>query len=818
MSLAGTFASDARRGARSLLRAPGLLATTVLVLGLGIGTSAALFSVVDAVLLRPLPFAEPDRRVMVWSRWVGFDKTWVGEAELLDYRRHVRSFAQVAAWASGQANLTGDGEPVRVGVAQVTPNLLSTLGSATLIGRSFTEEEATPPEGVPVAILAHGLWQRRYGGDPGVLGRKILVDGAPREVVGITAPGFQLPTDYGEGAAEPAELWVPLVVNATEPERDSHGWYAAAELRPGATVAQANAELLSLAEGWERDGLYPVPMRFRPFALSVKDEITGPVRPALLLLSAATALLLLITCSNVAGLLLARAEARQREMAVRASLGAGAFRLVGQLLAESMALALPGLLLGLGLAAGGVRVLAATGLLAVPRAADVQLDGRVVAFALAACLLTTVLFTLAPALRLFDRGLASAVREGAAATAGRSQNRLRAGLVVVEIALSVVLLLGAGLLLRSLHALTRIELGFRPEGVLTMRLSLPQVGYEEPEQVTKLYEWLLERVRALPGVTHAGVIRSLPLAAQIGDWGLMIEGYVPPPGTHAKGDWQVASDGALEALGERLVRGRLFTRADGADGEQVALVNETMARTYWPGEEAIGKRFRQGSRTDRPWATVVGVVGDVRHNGLRAPIKEKFYRPHTQFHRSTDFAPRGMTLVVRGVGDPRALAAPIREAVRQIDPALPLAAVRPMTEVVGDALTTARLAGTLVGVFAILALVLATVGLFGVLAWVVGRRTREIGVRLALGADPPAVRTLVRGYGLRLAVVGLLVGFALAAASTRLLGGLLVGVEAHDPFTAVAAAAILLLAAFLAADLPARRASRVDPARALRAV
>jgi len=818
MSFPATFASDARLGARSLLRVPGFFGTTVVVLGLGIGTSAALFSVVDAVLLRPLPFAEPARRVMVWSRWVGFEKTWVGEAELLDYRRHIRSFARVAAWASDQANLTGDGEPVRVGVAEVTPNLLSTLGASPLLGRSFSEEEATPPAGVPVVILSHGLWQRRFGGDPGVLGRKILVDGVPREVVGIAPAGFQLPTDYGEGAVEPAELWVPLVVNNTEPERDRHGWYAAAELRTGATVAQTNAELLSLAESWERDGLYPLPMRFRPFALSVKDEITGPVRPALLLLSGATALLLLITCSNVAGLLLARAEARQREMAVRASLGAGAFRLVGQLLAESAVLAVPGLLLGLGLAAGGLRVLAATGLLAVPRAADVQLDGRVVAVALLACLLTTVLFTLAPALQLFDRRLASAVGEGVAATAGRVQNRLRAGLVVAEIALSVVLLLGAGLLLRSLHTLHRVELGFRPEGVLTIRLSLPQVGYEEPEQVTQLYAGLLERVRALPGVTHAGVIRSLPLAAQIGDWGLMIEGYVPPPGTHAKGDWQVASDGALEALGERLVRGRLFTGADRADGEQVALVNETMARTYWPGEEPIGKRLRQGSRTDRPWATVVGVVGDVRHNGLRAPVKEKFYRPHTQFHRSTGFAPRSMTLVVRGAGDPRALAAPVREAVRQIDPALPFAGVRRMTEVVGDALTTARLAGTLVGAFAVLALLLATVGLFGVLAWVVGRRTREIGVRLALGADPPAVRTLVRGYGLRLAVLGLFVGFVLAAASTRLLGGLLVGVEAHDPFTAAAAATILLLAAFLAADLPARRASRVDPARALRAL
>jgi predicted permease len=753
---------------------------------------------------------------MVWSRWVGFDKTWVGEGELLEYRRSIRSFSQVAAWSSDQANLTGDDEPVRVGLAQVTPNVFSTLGVRPLLGRPFAEEEAAPPEGAPVALLSHGLWQRRYGSDPAIVGRKILVDGVPREVVGVAPPGFRLPTDYGEDAAEPADLYLPLPVNAVNPDRDSHGWYAAAELRPGATAAQANAELRALALGWEKDGLIPTAARFRPFALSVKDEITGPVRPALMLLGAATGLLLLITCSNVAGLLLARAEVRQREMAVRASLGASGLRLALQLLAEGALLAVPGLLLGLGLAAGFTRLLGASGLLVVPRAAEVHLDLRVVAVAMGLSAATTLLFTLAPALRLFDRNLAATVREGGQFTGGPGATRLRSGLVVAEIALSVVLLLGAGLLLQSLHALTRIDLGFRPEGALTMRLSLPQVGYEEPEQVTALFARLLERVRALPGVSHAGVIRSLPLGAQIGDMGLTIEGYAPPPGTHAKGDWQVASDGALEALGERLVRGRLFTAADAADGQPVALVNETLARTYWPGEDALGKRLRHGSDPKRPWVTVVGIVGDVRHNGLRAPIKEKFYRPHTQFHLSNGWSPRSMTLVVRGPGDPRTLLAPVRDLVRELDPALPLAAVRPLTEVVGDALATARLAGTLVSLFAGLALVLAAVGLFGVLAWVVSRRMREIGVRLALGAPPGTVRGMVLRQGLRLTGFGLVAGGLLAAASARLLEGLLVGVQAHDPLTAGAALLLLLATAFLAADLPARRAARVDPAKALR--
>jgi putative ABC transport system permease protein len=701
--------------------------------------------------------------------------------------------------------------------ALVTPNLFATLGVTPLLGRTFTEEEAAPPKGAPVAVLSHGLWQRRYGGDPGILGRKVLVDGVPMEILGVASAGFRLPTDYGEGAAEPAELWLPLPVNAAETERGSHGWYAAAELRPGATVAQANAELRVLAESWEKDGLVPVEGRFWPFAVSVKEEITGSVRPALFLLAGATGLLLLVACANVAGLLLARAESRQREMALRASLGAGGVRLVTQLLAESTVLALPGLVAGLALASALVRLLATSGLLVVPRAAEVHVDLRMLGFAMATAVATTVLFSLAPAVRLFDPHLAGAVRESGSTTPSPGSGRLRAGLVVGEIAVSVVLLLGAGLLLRSLHALTRLDLGFRPEGVLTVRVSLPEFGYEKPQQVTEIYARLVERVRQIPGVTQAGVIRSLPLGAQIGDWGLEIEGYVPPPGTHGKGDWQVASDGALEALGERLLKGRAFTPDDRAEGDQVALVNETFARKYWPGQEALGKRIRMGEGPDRAWVTVVGVMGDVRHNGLRAPIKEKFYRPHAQFHRSTDFAVRNMTLVVRGSQDPRALFAPIRDVVRDLDPALPLAAVRPMTDVVGEALATARLAGTLVGLFAGLALLLAAVGLFGVLAWLVSRRTREIGVRLALGADPAGVRRLVRGQGLRLACVGVAVGLALAAASGRMVEGLLVGVRAQDPASAAAAVLLLFAAAFLAADLPARRAARVDPARALRA-
>jgi predicted permease len=383
-------------------------------------------------------------------------------------------------------------------------------------------------------------------------------------------------------------------------------------------------------------------------------------------------------------------------------------------------------------------------------------------------------------------------------------------------ALSVVLLMGAGLMLRSLWALQRVDLGFVPEGVLTARLSLPEAGYATPDEVAGFYRQVLERVRALPGVTQAGLIRSLPLGAQIGDWGLMVEGYDPPPGTHAKGDWQVATDGALEALGERVLRGRAFTAADTADAEQVGLVNETMARTYWPAGDPLGRRFRQGG-PERPWVIVVGIVKDVRHNGISAPIKEKFYRPHAQFPRSTGRPMRGMTLVVKTAGEPLVLAGPVRAALHEIDAAVPVAAVRPMTDVVAASLETPRLAGVLLGLFAALALVLSAVGIYGVLSYVVSQRTQEIGIRVAIGADQGRVVRLILGNGLRLSLAGLAIGVAASLALGRLLASQLHQVKPHDPLTFAVVPLLLLAIALAASYLPARRASRVDPIAALRA-
>jgi predicted permease len=419
--------------------------------------------------------------------------------------------------------------------------------------------------------------------------------------------------------------------------------------------------------------------------------------------------------------------------------------------------------------------------------------------------------------RTLRPNLVESLREGGTqSTASGRRQRLRGLLVMGEVALSVVLLLGAGLLLRSLWALQQVDLGFEPRGVLTLRLSLPEASYEKPEAVVAFYRQLLERTRALPGVDAAGLLRLLPLGAPIGDWGLDVEGYEEAPGRGAKGDWQVASDGALEALGEHIVRGRAFTAADAADSEPVALVNETMARTYWPGRDALGGRLRQGSNPDRPWVRVVGIVRDVRHNGVTAPIKEKFYRPHAQFAGTTGFAPRTMHLVVRSSGDPLALVAPIRTALRGLDPNVPAAAIRPMTEVVAAAVATSRLAGSLLAAFALLALVLSAVGIYGLLSYLVNERRQELGIRMAIGADARDVLRLILGQGLRLTLSGLAAGWLAAFALARLTGSLLHGVKPHDPATFVLAPLVLVLAAFAASYLPARRAAQVDPVAALR--
>jgi putative ABC transport system permease protein len=809
---------DFRHAARGLLRQPGFAAVAIVTLALGLGATSAIFSVFRAVLLAPLPYEQPDRRVMIWSRWVGWDKTWVSSAEARDYMTQARLVQDAAAWATGRVNLTGSGEPERVGAGEVTANLLNALGARPLLGRGFSPGDDASGNGAPVVLLGHGLWTRRFGADPGILGRTILLDGRGYEVIGVMPAGFRLPTDYREDFAEPTELWVPLVLDTDPNNRGNHGLYAAAALTPGATVAQASAELQAMAAAWTKQGLYPEAMRFEPFAVSLTDEILAPVTPALVLVSAATLFLLLIACANVANLLLARAESRRRELAVRSALGAGRFRLLRPILAETFLLAGAGGALGLLFAVAGVRLLATLGLAAIPRAQEARVDFAVLGFAALATIATAFACSVVPALKASRLDLAGALKDGAGSvTIGRDRQRSRSALVVAEMALAVVLLVSAGLALRSLWALRQVRLGFDPAQVLTLRLSLPQASYASGTQVENFYRDLVERVRHVPGVAKAGVVRSLPLAATIGDWGLDVDGYVETPGNNAKGDWQVVSDGAFEALGERLVAGRLFTSADRAETQPVAIVNETMARRYWKDGAAIGGRLRMGSDASRPWITVVGIVGDEQHNTLGETVKEKFYRPHAQFAQFGFDAPRDMTLVARTQADPLAVLPAVRAEIARLDPALPVASVRRMTDVVSGAIAAPRFTGWLLGLFAATALTMAAVGIYGVLSYLVTQRTREIGLRIAIGARRGAVMRLVLGRGLVLSLLGVGLGLLAALFAGRLMQGILFGIPPRDPTTFVGVPLLLTAVALAASLIPALRATRVDPIIALRA-
>jgi putative ABC transport system permease protein len=820
MPLMDTIWQDLRHGARALLRTPGFTLAALITLALGIGANSAIFTVVNAVLLRPLPYADPDSRVMIWSRWKDYDKTWVSEGEVVDYRRNARTLADVATWDSGPVNLTGDGEPVQVGAGWITPNTLAVLGARPALGRDFTDADATnPAQGV---IISTGLWQRRFGGDPAIIGRAIIVNGRGIPVIGVMPAEFRLPTDFSEDAAEPTDIWIPYRLNEAQAlaSRGGHGSYGAAVLRPGVTVAQVNSELTTMTANWSKTmPQYPPEMRFTAFAVSLRDEVVGGVRPAILLLTGSVMFLLLIACANVASLLLARAETRQREIAVRCALGAGHWRLLRQLLTESLLLTIAAAATGLGLAYAGLRLLLAIDPHVIPRADAITIDLRVLLFTAVLAIVTTILFSLAPASRAVKLDLADALKEGGRqGTVGVRRQRLRDLLVIAEMAMGVVLVIGAVLMVRSLWALQRIDLGFEPENVLTMKLMPPGFSYT-PEQSVQLYQRLLERVRALPDVRQAGALRSLPLGNTIGDWGAEIEGYVETPGHAAKGDWQVLTAGGSEAIGERLVRGRLFADADNsAQAQPVALINETMARMYWGGRDPIGGRFRVGhGQPSRPWFTVVGIVANERHNGVDARVKEKFYITHAQWNMLGMNPIRAMTLVVKTGGDPLALAGPIRAIVGELDPKLPVANVRPMTDVVGTALATPRFTGWLLALFAMLALVLSAVGIYGVLAYLVSQRTHEIGIRLAMGAERPQVLRMVLSHGLALAMIGLFIGVGAAFFLTSLMAAQLHDIAPRDLTTFVGVPVLMTLVALAASYIPAWRATRVDPLIALRA-
>ncbi len=809
-----TLRQDVLGAIRGLIKSPGFAAASLVTLALGIGATSAIFSVVKAVLITPLPYAEPERRVQLFARWISFDKTWLSNQEIVDFRNMAKTITAVAGWTSGQQNLTGDGEPIRVGVGFVTANTFQVLGATPMLGRTITEAEDAP-NGAQVAVLGYPLWQARYGGDPSVIGRTLMINDVPVQVIGVMPEGFRLPTDFTDDAAEPTQMWRPIQWDMNNLVRGNHGFFGAAILAPGQSAASVTAELHAIATRLTEQGQYPERMKFTAFAVPLDQEIRGGIRPAMWLLMGAVGFLLLIACANVANLLLVRGDARLREMAVRTAIGAAPDRLVRQLLTESIVLALLGAILGLALASAGLRILMTLDPTSLPPLAPVRLDWMVVAFTLVLGVATTILFGLAPALRTMRLNLVESLREGGQHTVGGHRQRLRSMLVVAEVSLAVVLVIGAGLMIRSLTALGRVDLGFQPDNVLTMRVSVPAARYDTPEKTVNFFRELNSRVRALPGVQSAGFMRVLPLATTIGDWGLDVEGFEERPGVNAKGDWQIVSDGAFEAMGARLVRGRWFTAADTSESQPVAVINETLARTYWKDpEQAVGGRIRANPK--QPWLTVVGMVADERHNGVTAAVKEKFFVPHSQWHIATTNVIRGGFMVVRTSGDPMLLAGPVREAIRSMDANLPVANIRPMTDVVNTALATPRLTGFLMGTFAAIALTLAAVGIYGVLSYLVARRTHEIGIRLAVGADRTQVLGLVLKQGLTLAGSGIAVGVVAAFVLTRLMQSLLYQVQPGDPWTFAVVSVALVGVSLIASALPAFRATRVSPLIALR--
>lgn len=795
---------------RALRKAPGFSAVAVLTLALGIGAATAIFSVANGVLLAPLPYDDPDRVVTVWASWVNFpDKTWVSLGEYQAWVRDSRSFDGLALYSTGSANFTDPESPERVGAAGVTPNTFAVLGVAPVLGRVFTWEEARAE--APLVVLGHDVWQRRFDGDRGLVGRPVDIDGVRRTVLGVLPEGFVLPTDYGSPIV--SEIFVPQWVDldAPDPVRTNggdHGFYSVGRLKQGVTVEEARADLVKQAERWVADGARQAEMRFVPRVYGAKDDILGAARDTILVLLAAVAFVLLIACGNVANLLLSRSDARAREIAVRAALGAGRLRLVRQLLTESLLLSLLGGVLGFALAALGIRSLLAVDPSAVPRAGNVQMSGAVLAFTLGAAVLTAVLFGLFPALRVSRGGAGRTLTDGArGAGAGARSNHTQGLLVAAQMAMAVLLLTGSGLMIRTFVRLLAVDPGFRAEHVLTMRLTAPAASYPDGSATARFYEELLQRIRELPEVSDAGAARLLPLASQMGDAGVRVEGYVPADNESTQGEWQFVTPRYLEIMGIPLLEGRTFDERDGPDGEEVIIVNRSLARHYYGDESPLGRRIRVFGT----WCTVVGVVGDVRHNGIAAAAKERFYRPEAQQTART------MTLTIQArSGDPAALAGPVRRVLSGLDPRMPVSEVRTMDEVLAASVAQPRFAMLLLAVFSAVALALAVVGIYGVLAYAVSRRTPEIGIRMALGADGGRVVGMVVRQGMGMALVGVAIGVGAALGLTRFMQGMLYGVTPQDAATFASVPLLFGGVALVACWIPAMRAARVRPAVALR--
>ncbi len=806
---------DTRYALRQIARRPGFTAVLVLTLALGIGANTAVFSVVNGVVLRPLPYPEPDRLTVVWSQFptmelMEFPSSW---AEFEDYRNATSSFEELGIWGRTQRTLTGGESPERLDVVYFSWTMFSVLGVEPAVGRAFGAEEDVAGQD-DVVLLSHGLWTRRFAGDPTVVGSTIELDGRSVTVLGVMPESFAFPDSD-------TDAWIPAGIDTADPpSRSSHFARILGRLAPGVTLEAATLELERLVEGWGADhtlghswNTTAHPAFLRP----LQADVVGDVRTSLLVLLGAVGLVLLIACANVANLLLVRAEGRAREISVRSAMGAGRGRIVRQLVTESLVLALLGGAAGLVVARFGLTSLIALAPADIPRLDGVGLDGTVLAFTAGATLLSGLLFGLAPAFRALRTDLRAALHSGGGrgGTAGKERFRLRGVLVVGQTALAVMLLIGGGLLLRSFGNLTRIDPGFSADAVLSASLSIPTNSYPEPSDVTRFYSDLLSRVEGIPGVASAGLVRTPPLTGSLPPNDIEFEGRPSnPDDPPLNSDIQVVSTGYFETMGIPLLVGRAFDDTDDETSEVVAVVDEPFARRFF-GEPsaALGAMVRQFGAPE--YARVVGVVGSVRQEQLQTEPRAHLYLLHEQTPR-TWFPVRGMSVLARTELEPETLVGAVRTEVRALDPDLPVYGETTVRETVRSSMAAERFNLFLQLVFAGVALALAAIGIYGVLSYQVQQRTREIGIRLALGAERGGIVGLVVRQGMGLVAVAVVVGLSGALLTGRVLSSLLYDVSARDPLTYAAVTCVLVGVAAFACWLPARRASAVDPQSALR--
>jgi putative ABC transport system permease protein len=808
-----TFLRDLRYSLRLLIKSPGFTAVALLSIALGIGANTTVFSVVNAVLLKSLPYKDPESLVVVWgdtkSEASLRNHNQVSATDIADLRAQATVFEEVATFAGWNPIMTVGGEPERVPAIQVGDGFFKAMKGQPLLGRVFTPEEQEDGKDF-VIVLSHALWQRRFNSDPSIVGKSILLSGRPYNIVGVMNADFHpLPTSL---VAPEGQFYRPVAEAYSDPARSERHLRAIGRLKPGVTVEQARTEASVIAQRLEQ--AHPQTNREQGvYVVSITDEVVGAIRPTLLMIFGAVIFVLLVACANVANLLLARASVRYKEITIRSAIGAGRGQLVRQLLTESMLLSLVGGTLGLLVAVWGTSLVSSVGTKINPMFQDIQVDLRVLLFTFGISIITGLIFGLAPALQISKPNLAESLKEsGRGSGASATRNRLRSTLVVAEIAMTLILLVCAGLLIRTVARLRSVDKGFNSQNVLAMDIGLPSIKYPKPENQIAFFKQVTDRIGSLPGVKAAASTSVLPLSDNFDGRGLVVEDRPKPPGEEITVDLYVTTPGYLGVLEIPLLKGRPITDQDTSEAPNIALVNKTMAAQLWPDQDPIGRRikFPGSEKRPQPWRTIVGIVSDVSQYALDKKPPMQMYLPHQQFPTTFN------TIVVKTTTDPAAMADVVRREVLAVDHEQAVSNVTTLEQLMGDSIAVRKFFMVLLLVFAALALTLAAVGIYGVMSYVASQRTHEIGIRMALGAQAGDVLKLIIGNGMVLALIGVAVGLASALALTRVMAGILFGVTTTDALTYVTVSAGIIAVALLACYVPARRAARIDPLKALR--